>query len=66
MENTYSIKIHKGKRRASLSFPSDAVINVRGSKPEDGGFYHLQEQIFNEIMNNANRYFVVIFGSPET
>jgi hypothetical protein len=57
----------KGKRRAHLSFPSDAIINVRGSitLKDHRGFYHLQEEDYREIMDNANRYFAVVFGSPE-
>jgi hypothetical protein len=67
LENIYSIKVNKGKGRAHLSFPSGAIINVRGSitLKDHRGFYHLQEEDYNEILDNANLYFAVVLGSPE-
>jgi MoxR-like ATPase len=67
LENIYSIEISKGRGRAQLSFPSGAIINVRGSVTlkDNRGFYHLQKDDYNEILDNANRYFAVVFGNPE-
>jgi len=46
---------------------SGAIINVRGSTilKDHRGFYHLQKDDYNEILNDINRYFAVVFGNPE-
>ena len=67
LENIYSIKLHKGIGRAHLSFPSGAVLHVRGSiiLKDHRGFYYLQEEDYKDILDSSDRFFAVVFGNPE-
>jgi hypothetical protein len=64
LENIYSIKVNKSTGRAHLSFRSGAIVHVRGARLS--GFYYLQEEAYKDIVDNANRFFAVVFGNPET
>jgi MoxR-like ATPase len=67
LENIYSIKIEKGIGRARLTLPSGSVLHIRGSIRLKGrrGFYYLQEEDYNEILDSSNKFLAVVFGDPE-